>query len=87
VKTVELARQSLQRTTFRYQDEEVRLTARGAITEVNPDDGYEAVLDRLEAAIDQANHAGPNRSCLHRGGKIEPVESPNLGAKYEEVMI
>jgi len=87
VKTVELARQSLERTTFRHQDEEIRLTACGAITEVNPDDGYEAVLDRLEAAVHQTKQAGPNRSCSHRGGKIEPVESPNLGAKYEEVVV
>jgi len=86
-KAVERIRQSLQRTTFRHNEEEIRLTACGALAEVQPDDRYEDVLDRLEEAMSEAKRAGPNHSVFHRGSKIEPVESPNLGAEYEEVTV
>ena len=86
-KTVELVRQSLERTTFRHNEEKIRLTACGAVAEVKPDDAYEAVLDRLETAMHQTKQAGANRSACHRGGKIEPMESPDLGAEYDEVAV
>jgi len=86
-KIMEFVRQTLERTTFRHNGEEIRLTACGAVTEAMPDEGYEALLDRLEATIHEAKQAGANRSCFHRGGKVEPVESPSLGAEYEEVVV
>jgi two-component system cell cycle response regulator len=86
-KTMEFVRQTLERTTFRHNGKEIRLTACGAVTEAMPDEGYEVLLDRLETTLHEAKQAGANRSCFHRGGKIEPVESPSLGAEYEEVVV
>jgi len=87
IKSVELFRQTLERTTFRHDEIEIRLTVCGAVTEARPDDAYNAVFARLEEPLKQAKQAGPNRSVLADRGAAEPIESPNLGAKYVEIAV
>ena len=86
-KRVEFIRQAIERITFLYGDEEIRVTAGGGITEVTPADSHETLFARLEQALDEAKQAGPNRSCFHDGEEVELVESPNLGAEYTEIPI
>jgi len=83
----ELIRQSIERFTFLYGDEEIRVTTAGGITEVTPGDTHETLFARLDQALHQAKQAGPNRSFFHDGEKTELVESPNLGAEYVEISI
>jgi diguanylate cyclase (GGDEF)-like protein len=86
-KNVEFVRQSIERITFLYGEEEIRVTAGGGITEVAPDDTHETLFARMEQALAQAKQAGPNRSCFHNGEEVELVESPSLGAEYVEIPI
>lgn len=83
----ELVRQSIERITFLYGDEEIRVTAGGGFTEVTPRDTHERLFARLDQALRQAKQAGPNRAFLHDGEKTELLESPNLGAEYVEISI
>ena len=85
IKCVELFRQSLERTTFRRGEKEIHLTVCGAVTEARPDEEYHEIFVRLEEALKQAKQAGRNRSVLAGRGAPEPIESPNLGAKYVEI--
>jgi diguanylate cyclase (GGDEF)-like protein len=87
IKGLELFRQTLERTTFRHEDKKIRLTACGAVTEAQSDDAYDQVFARLEEALKQAKQAGPNRSVSADRGGTEPIESPNLGAKYVEITV
>jgi len=86
-KNLELIRQSLERTAFQHEGQDIGLTACGAITEVRPDDAYDKVLERLEQAMQQAKQGGRNRSCFHDGRQVEPIESPSFGAKYQEIAV
>ncbi len=86
-KNIEFIRQSIERITFLYGDEEIRVTAGGGITEVTADDTQETLFARLEQSLGEAKRAGPNRSCFHDGEAVELVESPNLGAEYVEIPI
>ena len=86
-KTAELIRQSIKKTTFLRDEDEICLTATGAVTEVTPEDDVPGLLERLEKTLRQAKQSGPNRSFFHDGSVCEPVESPNLGAKEREIGI
>jgi diguanylate cyclase (GGDEF)-like protein len=86
-KKFEFIRQSIERITFLYGEEEVRVTASGGITEVTADDTHDSLFARVEQALGEAKRAGPNRSCLHDGRCVELVKSPGLGAEYAEIPI
>ena len=86
-KTAELIRQSIQKTTFLRNEDEIYLTATGAVTEVTPEETITDLLERLEEALRQAKRSGPNVSFFHDGKAAQPVESPNLGAKEREISI
>jgi len=83
----ELVRQSIERITFLYGDEEIRVTASGGFTEVTPGDTHDTLFARLDQALRQAKQVGPNRAFLHDGEKTELLESPDLGAEYLEISI
>jgi diguanylate cyclase (GGDEF)-like protein len=83
----EFIRQSIERIAFLHGDEEIRLTARSAITNVVAEDTCEALLERLQQALKLAKQAGANRSFFHDGEKAGPVESANVGAKYVEISV
>ena len=87
IKNIEFIRQGIERITFLHDEEELRLTAAGAVTEVTSGDSEESVFERLREALAQAKQAGGNRSFMHDGRETELIESPNLGAKYTEIRI
>lgn len=87
VKNAELVRQSIERVTFNHGEHAIRVTASCGITEVTPEDRYETVLQRLDEALSQAKQAGGNQSFFSDGSELEPIESPNLGAKYSDIPI
>ncbi len=84
-KQAELIRQTAERITFSLNGQTFTVTLSAAVTEVTADDAPETVFQRLEAAMKQAKRSGGNRCCFHTGEKIEPVESPNLGAPHTEI--
>lgn len=84
-KTVEFIRQSLARVTFRHAGQEIRVTACGALAEVQPEEMPEELFARLEETLRVAKQAGPNRAFFHNGRQPEPIEAPNLGAEYREI--
>jgi len=87
IKRAEFTRQSIERITFLYGEDEIRVTAASGIAEVTPDDTHETLFGRLEQALRQAKQAGPNRSFFHDGRATELIEPPNLGAEYVEIPI
>jgi diguanylate cyclase len=84
-RNAEMIRQAIQRITFLHGEEKIRVTVRGGITEVKPDDTPPALFKRIEEALAAAKRAGPNGAFFHDGRKAEPVQSPNLGAEPVEI--
>jgi len=84
IKNAELVRQSVQRVTFMHGPQEIHVTVRAGITEVNEQDTADSLFERLEETLKQA---GRNRALFHTGKGLEPIESPNLGAEYKEIAI
>ncbi len=84
-KTAERIRQSLARITFRHEGQEIRVTACGALAEVQANEAVEELFARLEETLRAAKQAGPNRTFFHNGRQPEPIEAPNLGAEYREI--
>lgn len=88
IKNGELLRQTLQRTTFQPRDgESFEASVSAAYTEVLPDDTPESLFARLAETLQEARKAGQAHAVYHNGRKLEPVESPNLGAQYVEVKL
>jgi diguanylate cyclase (GGDEF)-like protein len=87
LKSIELLRQTIEKTTFLHEEEKIKVTVSDAITEVKPDDEYMAVLDCLERTMETVKEAGPNQSFLHDGQDAKLVESPSFGAKENEIVI
>jgi diguanylate cyclase (GGDEF)-like protein len=87
LKSIELLRQTIEKTTFLHEERKIKVSVGGAITEVESDDEYIEVLDRLEKTMSMVKEAGPNRAFLHDGREAKPVESPNFGAEAEEIVI
>lgn len=87
IKSAELIRQTIERTTFVHQDEKFQVTATAGIVEITPDDSHESLLARLEAALKHARKIGGNRASFHNGREPEPVESPNFGAEFSEIAV
>ena len=87
IKTAEMIRQTLQRTTFIHQAGRIHVTATAGIVEVTPGDTCQSVLDRLEATLKHARRAGRNRASFHNGREPESVESPSFGAEYREIKV
>ncbi len=86
-KQTELVRQSINRITFRRGEESIHVTTHAGLAVVTREDTLDTLLPRLEAAVDQAKLIGANCSMLHNGNTTEPIDSPNLGAKYREIAI
>jgi diguanylate cyclase len=87
IKNIELIRQTIEKTTFVRDGQEIRLTATGAITAVDAADTEPRLLERLADTLKQTKQSGHNRTFFHDGRKASLVESPNLGAKTTEILI
>ena len=61
------------------------MTVSGGVTEITPEDTVEAMFERVEYALGQAEQAGPNCSFFHNGKEPERIEPPNLGADEVEI--
>ncbi|NUQ65216.1 MAG: GGDEF domain-containing protein [Pirellulales bacterium] len=87
IKTAELVRQTIERTTFTHRGAKFQITATAGILEVAPTETHESFLAKLDAVLKHAKRSGPNRASFHNGREPEPVESPSFGAKYSEVAV
>jgi diguanylate cyclase (GGDEF)-like protein len=87
IKTAEFVRQTIEKASFLEGDTRIPLTISSGIVEVSPADTHESFLQRLEATLKSAKEAGGNQAAFHDGRKIEPVQSPNLGAKPQEIRL
>jgi len=86
-KHAETIRQSIAQISFLHGEETIRLTARVAVTEVQPEDAPPAVFRRLEEALAAARQSGPNSGFFHDGRKAARVESPSFGAKPIDIAV
>jgi diguanylate cyclase (GGDEF)-like protein len=85
ITNAERIRQAIEKITFKKDNENIRLTVSGGVTEITPEDTVEAVFERVEHALGQAKQAGPNCSFFHNGKEPERIEPPNLGADEVEI--
>lgn len=88
-KLAETIRQGIEHLVFLRNGEEIRLTACSGVTEIQSDDGYIDVFNRLEAAVQHAKRSGPNRCSQYSPSAMgaEVVESPNFGIEDIEIVI
>ncbi|MDZ7619861.1 MAG: diguanylate cyclase [Patescibacteria group bacterium] len=88
-KLAETMRQGIEHLVFLRDGQEIRLTSCSGITEIQPDDGYIDVFNRLEAAVQHAKQLGPNRCSQYSPSAMGPevIESPNFGIKDLEIFI
>jgi diguanylate cyclase (GGDEF)-like protein len=87
VSLVERIRQQVHRTHFQYSGEDVPLTVRCAVTEVRGDDNMEALMERIDTALEEAKRYGRNRTFTHEGkfpSPVMPLEIP-MEPKWIEV--
>ncbi len=88
VSEIEKIRQSLERTTFTYQEEagKFSLEVTCGVTEALPDQSEKDVCKALESTLAAAKKAGRNHTFLLEQDKLNPapekVASPNLGSEY-----
>jgi diguanylate cyclase (GGDEF)-like protein len=87
LKTFEVMRQTVEKTTFMYDLGKINITTGEAITEVAPGESYAGVLDRLEKSIKSVKEAGVNQAVLHNGRVIEPIDSPSFGVEETRLQI
>ncbi len=86
-KNAETIRQTIERTTFAFKEQQICITVRGGYTEVSPEDTYQSVMARLEETLDKAKEAGPNQAFFHDRKEATLVESPDFGAERPEIQI
>lgn len=86
-KNAETIRQSIEKITFMKGQQEIYVTVCGGLTEVSPQDTWQALFQRLEEALREAKKTGPNRSFFHNGEEPEAIDSPNFGAQDVAVEI
>ncbi len=88
-KLAETIRQGIEHVVFLRDGEPIRLTACTGVTEVGPADGYVDVFHRLEVALGQAKHSGPNRGSHFNPSDASPapIESPNFGIEDIEIVL
>jgi diguanylate cyclase (GGDEF)-like protein len=87
LRNIELMRQTIEKTVFIHDEEQIKMTVGCAITEIKPDDTYIGVLERLEKTLKTVKEAGANRTFMHIGRDVERVESPSFGAESNEIVI
>ena len=91
LKNFETMRQSIEKTTYIQDDQPIKVTLTGGITEVVHDDTDVGLLERLETTLEAAKESGRNRSFALDLGQLdaEPtlVESPSFGAKETDVQL
>ena len=87
VKQTETLRQQVEKLAFVSGPQRFGVTLSAGVAEVRPEDSFEAVVTRLERALDQAKQSGRNRGCLANGSRIEPIAAPNLGAQPAEIAL
>ncbi len=87
LKSIELMRQTIDKTTFLHEAERIKATVGCAVAEVKPEDKYMDVLERLEKMMKIVKEAGHNRTFQYIDRSAEPVESPSFGAAENEIVI
>jgi diguanylate cyclase len=89
MKNFETIRQSIAKTTYIHNDQSIRATLTGGITEVVQDDTDVGLLERLETTLKAARESGGNRCFVLEPRELDPepklVESPDFGVKETDV--
>jgi diguanylate cyclase len=87
VKNAELLRQTVEKTVFVHEGREIRITLSAAVTEVKPREVWGNVVARLESSLGQIKEGDRNRTLFHDGRDAQPVDSPTLDAKAQEIEV
>jgi len=87
IRRMESVRQSIERSSFRADGEEITLTVSAGYAAVLPDDTVQDVFDRLAAALKEAKQQGDNQAFYHDGQRSEQTKSPYLVAQPVEATV
>ncbi len=75
---MEEIRQIVQKSRLHHEEKEIRITLSCGVTEAVPEDTFESLLDRAEAAVREAKRNGRNRTFVHDRKTTSPVAPPTF---------
>ena len=75
---IERIRQTIAATTFRHGESRLEVTVSCGVAEALDNDSVDALLERVDLALEQAQRYGHNRTFLHEGKFPAPVVPPQL---------
>ena len=87
IATIERTRQTIERAHFDHQDSDIRLTLSCAISTAIAHDQPTAVVQRVQAALQEAKRYGLNHTFVHEGRFPSPVEPPELSVDEIRIAI
>ena len=85
--SMERIRQTVQQTTFYYDDQPLELTVSCGVVEARTDDTTSSLFDRAAKTVREAKWAGRNRTFMHNGREPNAVEPPIFEVKGREVQL
>ena len=78
---IERIRQTIEATSFEYNDAEIQVTVSCGVTEVTAADSTMTLFERLRKTMREAKKAGRNGTCLDDGTGPSIVEPPTFEVK------
>ena len=81
-KNAEIFRQTIKESTFLINEESCSIELNFAFTEIKETDSeVPVIINRLLEALRESKKAGPDKSFMHDGSWVNPIESPPLRTK------
>ncbi|MBN2578400.1 MAG: diguanylate cyclase [Pirellulales bacterium] len=87
IRNADFLRQSIEKIRFLYKEQTFQVTTRCIVAEVDPQEDYPAFLESLDHTFQKVETPRANRTFFRDGNKINPIDSPNLGAEEREIKI
>jgi len=85
--SMERIRQTVQQTTFYYDNQPLELTVSCGVVEARTDDTTSSLFDRAAKTLRESKRAGRNRTFMHNGREPNAVEPPVFEVKGREVRL
>ncbi|MEQ8790270.1 MAG: GGDEF domain-containing protein [Pirellulaceae bacterium] len=85
--TGERIRQSIEKTTFRYRGQTLRVTVSVAVSPIRAGDGVDSILERALTTVREAKSYGRNRTFLCEEECPAPVVPPEMNIEEQEVTL
>ena len=85
--TIEKIRQSIEAIRLEFNGQQYALTIRAGVTEVQPDDDTATLVQRMATLVDEAKHAGRNRTAIDESSGSGIVQPESLEIKQRIVKV